>query len=83
MTADVGYVTITGLHYTMHQPTVTTSVSLPWWALVQASMSWTREAAALCTMQLLPTQMESKFYAVYIFIYNTFFSQASKYLLED
>lgn len=48
----------------MHQPTVTTSVCLPWWALGQASMSWTREAVAPCTTLLLLTLMESKHHSV-------------------
>lgn len=58
---NVGSLTIPGLHYTMHQPTVTTSVCLPWWAQGRVLMSWTREAAAPCTMLLLLTLMESKF----------------------
>lgn len=66
MAADVGSLTISGLLYTMHQPTVTTSACLPWWALVQASVSWTREAVALYIMLLLPTQTESKLYSVYL-----------------
>lgn len=53
--------TIPGLHYTMHQPTVTTSVCLLWWVLERASMSWTREAAALCTTLLQRILMGSKF----------------------
>lgn len=72
MKASLGYIItdtdslITpGLHYTMHQPTVTTSVCLPWWAPGQASMSWTREAAAPCTMLLQLTPMESKLYSVF------------------
>lgn len=60
-----------GLHYTMHQPTVTTSVCLPWWAPGQASMSWTREAAVLYTMLLQLTLMESKFYCVLFFLYSS------------
>lgn len=66
MTADVGPLTHPGLLYTMHQPTVTTSVCLPWWALVQASVSLTREAAALYIMLLLQTPTESKLYSVYL-----------------
>lgn len=49
-----------GLRYTMHQPTVTTSVCLPWWAPEPASTSWTRGAAAPCTTPLQLTPMESR-----------------------
>lgn len=45
----------------MRQPTVTTSVCLHWWLLGQASMFWTKEDAAPCTMLLRLTPRESRF----------------------
>lgn len=45
---------------TMPPPTVTTSACLLWWAPGPASMTWTSEAALLCTTRRPLTQTESE-----------------------